>query len=66
MLNSQNKRADLDGNFFGGSAVTVKSLYKLALHKILLGGAFVRVNIFLYNNYYQSYDLQEIIYFIII
>ena len=39
--NSQNKRADLDGSFFGGSAVTVKSLYKLALHKILLDDAFM-------------------------
>ena len=43
--NSQNKRADLDGNFFGGSAVTVKSLYKLALHKIPLDGTFVCPNI---------------------
>ena len=44
--NSQNKRADLDDNLFGGSAVTVKSLYKLALHKITLDGAFVRTNIY--------------------
>ena len=33
--NSQSKRADLDGNFFGGSAVTVKWLKKLALYKYL-------------------------------
>ena len=38
--NSQNKRADLDSNFFGSAMVTIKSLYKLALHKILLHGAF--------------------------
>ena len=34
--NSQNKQADLNGNFFGVSAVTIKSLHKLALHKIPL------------------------------
>jgi len=43
--NSQNKHADFDGNFFGGVAVTVKSLYKLDLYKIPLDGAFVRANI---------------------
>ena len=38
--NAQNKRADLDGNFFGGAAVTVNTLYKLTLH------AFVRATIY--------------------
>ena len=46
---SQNKPADLDDNSTSFRSyrymVTVKSLYKLALHKILLGDAFVSVDI---------------------
>ena len=41
---SQNKRPDLDGNSIE-SALNVKSLYKLSLNKIPLGGAFMRANI---------------------
>jgi len=43
-IHSQYKRADLDGNSTSsGTMVTVKSL---ALHKIPLGVAFVRANIY--------------------
>ena len=45
-VNSQNKCSHLDGNFFSGSAITVKSLYKLALHKMRFDGAFLRKNIY--------------------
>ena len=77
--NSQNKCADLDGN--STSSVTVKSLYKVALHKIPLGGAFVRANIYklyilhshaqdvsnvIIINYYHHYDLQICLSFIVI
>ena len=44
--NSLNEHADLHGNFFGGSVVTVKSHYKLALYKIPLDGAFVCTSIY--------------------
>ena len=50
---------------FGDSAVTVKSLYKPALHQISLGGAVVRANIYklyLLHSHARNSLINQVIY----
>ena len=57
--NSQSQRADLDDNSTTSEpAVTVKSLYNLALHKIPLGGAVEQRKII---NFTQCIRTREIV-----